>query len=268
MAVTLGGTRLWNIQDDRADIKGNVRVDSIVGDRSKDTLLTGLESQESFNFIGRATGNRISLQSGYSDDPNVALAQWVSEMEAKVNGQQGRGYDLVHLDRDEEYNVVIENFSWSRTGGSKYEVQYDIVLKWGIGIMSLRDPAPLSVNPTTTTKIGGFEIDGIESIQTTLSQKYQVYELAFAPPGGNEYASDTGAKRQVIITGQVTGDTEERNQFDREMRSLVGIDETVTYKEAFPGREFKVMVDSYNSARKAGLTRMGDFSIELIEGRA
>lgn len=268
MVTTLDGTRLWNVQEDRADTAGNIRVDSIVGDRSEDALLTGLESQESFEFIGRATGNRISLQSGYSDDPNVALAQWVSEMEAKVNGQQGRGYDLVHLDRDEEYNVVVENFSWSRTGGGRYEVQWNMVVNWGIGIMSLRQPAPISVNPTQTTKIGGYEIDGIESIQTTLSQEYQVYEIAFAEAGQNELASNTGATRQIIITGQITGGRARRNQFDRNIRSLIGDDRTVTYEEAFPGRKFEVMVDSYNSAREAGVTRMGDFSIEMIEGRA
>lgn len=258
--------RLWHIQEDKTKTIGGVRADDIYNTDSEETILTGLERQETVVHDGIATGNRISGQPEFSDDPLLALAQWVVLMQSFVNGQQGEGYDLVDRERDNTYRGLVTDFSWQRNQGEKYEVKWYLTLKRGEGIDFAADTAPPSVNPQSTATLNGQDLGALQSWREEKKQKAKVYPIALVEPGNNQAMAEGGAKRKIQIRGKVTG-TSERNQFDDNINGMIGQDQVVTYRSAFPGEEVNVMVDQFESTREAGLTRLGEYALTLIEGR-
>lgn len=264
----LGDTRLWNAQESRSQANGNVQVDSIFGTGTAETLLTGLESQEELSYTGRATGNRLASLGRYSSDPSAALARWTVELESYVSGNQGRGWTLRDDERGRKFNVVVEQLGWRRTKGEKYEVRWDLSAAWGQGVMgSRRAPVP-SVSPSTTATLAGTSLDSVEEVRCETKQEIEPYPIALVEAGQNDVLAKTGATRTWTIQGSVTGGETARNGFDDTMRSLVGQDKIVEYKSAFPGRTSDVMLKNYDSVREAGRTRIGDYSMQLVEGEA
>lgn len=272
MAVTLKNSdtgksgRLWHTQQDERKTQGGVRADSIYTFDSDDTILTGLERQETLQLNGIATGNRLSAQSDWPNDPLQALAEWVVHMQSFVNGKQGTGYDLVDDEREERYRGLVTEFAWQKNKGEKYEAKWYLTLKRGEGISVAEDTTPPSVSPQPTATLDGYDLHSLTSWREEKTQRARVYPIALADSGENQAMSKTGAKRRIQINGTVTGESE-RNTFDTNINSLIGGDETVTYRSAFPGEEVTVMVDQFESTREAGLTRLGEYALELVEGK-
>lgn len=249
--------------------EANVRPDAVTGEDSSRTLLTSLESQETFEYTGIATGMRLSTVSGYSDEPLTALAEWVAEFETLVNGAQGDGYTLDDTNRDRTENVTLESVGWTRNEGEKYQANWDVAVEWANPIMPDRSTAPTPVDPWEgPSVIDGMDVENIQSAREMKKQSIEQYLIAYADPGENEALSDGGAIRQIIIRGDATGSAVDRRDFDDHFLSLTGQDELVTYEAAFPGRELDVMVKNYESTQEAGLTRKNEYIIELIEGVA
>lgn len=269
MTVTLGGKRLWQAQETRLESSGRMRQDSVLGEDSQDTLLTGLESLETFEYTGRVTGLRLSLNSGAPSDPMQALAEWVVDIETMVNGAQGTGYTLDDDNRDRTINTAIEMVGWQKQKGAKYEVNWDLALTWGHCIMPDYSSDPPTVNPREGPDIlDGQEITNIETRREQKRQELEEYPIAFADPGGDEIVGNSGAVRQILLRGDAVGTRTERNSFDNHMLNLLGQDTIVQYESAFPGRTLDVMVTNYESVREAGVTRKGEYIIELVEGLA
>lgn len=271
MPVTISNgsksTRLWNGQESQRQIQGNVRVDSVFNTGAGDTLLTGLEAQERATYTGKATGNRLSRQAGYSSDPVEALAEWVVEMETYVNGRQGGGYTLEDTERDRTINGVLGQFGWQRSRAELYAVEWDIDFIRGEGIMGMSNSMPGSVSPQRKAYIDGWDLGSLTQWRCDKQQPFQVYPEAFAEPGENPIKSDGGAVRQFTLVGRLDGE-DYRNQFDDHIRTLVGSDSIVEYESAFPGRSIPVMIRNYESTREAGVTRLGEYSVEMVQGRA
>lgn len=269
MPVHIDDVRMWQAQDARLESKANVRPDAVTGEDSDNTLLTSLESQETFEYTGIATGMRLSTVSGYSSDPLTALAEWVAKAETLVNGAQGTGYTLEDTNRDRSENVTLESIGWQRNEGEKYEVKWDVAIDWANGIMPDRSTAPTPVDPWEgPSVIDGVDVENVQSVRESKQQQIEQYLIAFADPGENEAMADGGAIRKIIIRGDVEGTNVNRNNFDNHFLNLTGQDELVTYEAAFPGRELDVMVSNYESTREAGITQMNEYIIELVEGVA
>jgi hypothetical protein len=93
--------------------------------------------------------------------------------------------------------------------------------------------------------------------------------MAYASSPSENLIKDTaGATRRITIVGRATGTKTERNSFDQAIRDHIGQDTTVSYQTAFPGHSLDVMVANYESSRQAGRTRLGEYSLDLIEGDA
>lgn len=265
MTVDLEGTRLWNVQEDISKSKGNVRTDSVYGEDSDLTLLTGLERLEKITMTGTATAIRLSKQAGYSSDPNTALAEWVAEMETFINANQGSGYTLTNNERSDSKNVVIESFGWQREPTAKYEVSWDMTVHWAQGMMSDISSSPAPVFPSSSWSLDGIDLGNQVMIRHDKQQSFEPYPVSYAGPGENEVLAQSGAVRQISIRGSKN---ENRNSFDDNIQALIGQDTIVTFSEAFPGRDLDVMVKEFESTREAGYTRIGEYSLTLIEGQA
>lgn len=270
MTITLGSgsdqLTLYQAQETNRSIQGNVTVKSPFNTSAENTLLTGLEAQERVDYDGLVTGNRLSSLPEWPDDRVQAIAEWTANFEAFVNGKQGTGWSFEDTDRDRDINIVIETAGWQRSRAAKYEVEWNLSAIRGNGQMEQETPAPGPVNPTQGATLDGYDLDDVQQTQLRKEQPFSIFTKAFADPGSNGVKADGGPVRTFTLTGQIVGETY-RNTFDDHIRSLVGSDTIVEYESAFPGRTTEVMVRDYESTRSAGITRLGEYAIEVVQGK-
>lgn len=264
--------RLWQGQEDMRQVNGNTDVMAPVIYRSDEVLLTQLESRESFTLTGITTGNRLADDPSYVSDPHQALADWVARFEEFLNGTQGSGHELSATHRNLTVNGAIRSLGWEYREGAKYEVRWDLEFIRGNALMEATDTSPDSVSPTTAGTIDNFDIGRLDRLRCEKSQQIESYPVAFANPGENELLEKSGVVRKYTLIGTredtISNPDDERDQFDDHIRSLVGQDQIVDFNEPFPGRTKQVMVDSFESTRESGVTRIGQYALELIEGVA
>lgn len=258
---------LWQAQEDKAETTGDVDVTNAPAYDSEEVLLTGLTKQEEVSLSGTATGNRLSAMSEYSDDSVTALAEWVQLAMAMVNGSQGRGFDLTSTERDRTIPCVIGSFGWTREEGAPLEVQWDISLKRGEGVMGKKAVSPGEADPGGPMTLDGIDLQQPLDFREQKQQNFDPAPLTLADtPDDTVQAADSGAERRITITGKHSGSIAERKSFDDSIRALIGQDMVVEYRSPFPGHTIDVMVDSFESTRESGWTRLGEYSLELVEG--
>ena len=258
---------LWQVQEDREKSDGFVDATASPSFDSDEAFLSGLTRQQQSEVTGKATAIRLSNQAGYSDDPVTALAEWVQEVMALINGKQGTGFELVHDERGETINIVLEDFAWTRSAGARFEVDWDMKLRVGEGIMVQEDTAPNPANPSSSWSLDGDDLHKPIQYREQKKMQFKPTPIAFASsPEENLQEATSGALRTVTISAEYTGPVPERNSFDQTMKGLIGQDQLVTYSSAFPGHELSVMVNNYESTQEAGITKHGEYSLELIEG--
>lgn len=258
---------LWQVQEDREERDGNVDVTSTPTFDSEGTYLSGLTQQHEAQLTGTATGIRLSKQPGYSNDPVTALAEWVQEVMSFVNGQQGTGLTLTHDERGETHNVVAASFGWTRSSGAKFEVSWDLKYRIGEGVMPEKDTPPGTASPGSTWTLDGNDLHHPIEYREQKRERLETAAMAFVDNAEENLVEATsGATRTITIKGRVTGSKATRNSFDQTMQGLIGEDTIVTYASAFPGHELNVMANNYESIRESGLTELGEYALELIEG--
>jgi len=213
-------------------------------------------------------GTYLADDSGWSSDAITALAEWAVKFEAFVNGGQGDGYELALDYSSDTYTGYITTAQWTRRGGDPYTLQYNLDFQRGTGFGVTNSVSFPSVSPTNTWTVDGTTIDTFDEIQVQKSQPAEVSRRSFATtPDDNDITSSGGATRTIRIAGQVGGTQTERNTFESNIRDTIGQDTIITIEDGFTGRSFNGMVESYNRAEQAGRPRLGNFVIELVEGR-
>jgi hypothetical protein len=258
---------LWQAQEDRDERDANLDISAFAGSNSDETFLAGLTQQHEAQVTGTATGFRLARQPDYSDDPVLALAEWVQEMMAFVNGKQGTGLTLEHDERGLTRSIIAKSFGWTRESGAKYEVSWDFAFRIGEGVMVSEEPTPREAYKQSTWALDGIDLQHPIDYREEKREQLTTAPMVFADtPEENVVKEDSAPVRTIRINGRHTGTRSERNQFDDQIRSLIGQDTIVTYESAFPGHDLDVMVNSYESTREAGLTRLGEYSLELIQG--
>lgn len=259
---------LYNVQESQRQIAGDTSVDSLFNSERGDALISQLTGSETAVVTGLATGNRISKNVEYSNDPEVALAEWALDLEATCHSRQGDAHTLVDDDRDDTRKVIVRDVMWQREQGSPFEVQYAATLGFGDSPVSFDAPDTETANPSSAATLDGVDMGTIAMKMVEIEQPVDKFSLAFAEEfdQANSWVADGGSTRSFTVTGEITGATE-RNDFDEHVRSLVGNNESVTYTEAWPGRSLDVVVGDYESTHEAGNTRLGSYNITLIEGR-
>lgn len=267
--TTSGGQTvdLWQIQEDRDERDGMVDVAAMPTFDSEETYLSGMTEVHNTSISGIATGNRLSNQSQYSSDSVTALAEWVQEVMALVDGKQGTGYSLTHDERGLDVNVILESFAWTRSGGERFQIEWDLEYQIGEGIMVNEEPTPNEANPSTSWSLDGRDLQSPIQYREEKRQRLETDEMLFAESAEENVISDQSSPiRTVTINGRHKGTRSERQAFDQHFRNLIGQDNIVTYQSAFPGHSLDVMVNKYESVLEAGRTRVGEYTLELIEG--
>jgi len=257
----------WQAQEDRDEREGEVDVSPSATYDSDEAYLSGMTEAHSQETTGIVTGNRLSRQTGYSNDPVTALAEWVQTVMALINGQQGQGYTLTHDVRDLERNVVLESFGWTRSSGEKLQLEWDLAYRIGEGVMVDNTTSTNPASPSSTWTLDGRDLQHPIQYREEKRQKLGTDKMLNASSAEqNTITSESGAVRTITISAEHTGTVSERKAFDDHMKLLIGQDTIATYQSAFPGHELDVMVNKYESVLEAGRTRVGEYSLELIEG--
>lgn len=264
-----GDLELWGVSQDRDQRSGNIDVADMPTFGSDDAFLSSFTQSHTGTLSGRATGFRLSDDGGYSNDPVTALAEWVQEMTALVNGSQGDGYTFDHDVRGYGSKpVAVESFGWTRNEAAKYEVNWNLSLRIGDVTMSgdaSLNPGP--ANPSSSWSIDGIDLQHHTEINEETNQQLSVDEMLFGDGAeDNVVTSSSGATRRVNISGTHTGTRTERQNFDDSMRALIGENKTVEYVSPFPGHTLTVGVDDFDSNLEAGRTGQTDYTMTLVEG--
>jgi hypothetical protein len=258
---------LYNAQTLRNDRQAQVQASPFTGDDSEETYLTSLENDGRIEIQGGVTGNRLSQLPAWSSDPQVALGEWAATLDAFVNGAPGNGFTLSLDYRSQSFAGVPETVQWSKREGETLELGYSFTFLVGDAV-GLTDP----VTPQTATAGGDLVVDNttVPTFREFSSQKEQPLNLAriaFADtPEDNTISTEGGVTRTVTATGRIEGTPAERNTFDDNIRATIGQDQLVDVADPFTGRTYTGMISSYEATDEAGLTRLGEFGIEIVEG--
>jgi len=259
-------TRLWQTQSDADETTAAAKTDSLYGYDSDETFIISLTAEQTIEYSGKVTGIRLSKADGYSSDPLTALAEWVQVMETYVNGSQGDGYTLHNPDRDESYTGAITSFSWSRKRGAKFEVDWSLAFTVGDVVMESGEVVFDPANPGGSPSLGDVDLQDVGEMRQVKKQQVETTPIQFGTPEETLVQPNGGAMRRIIIVGRVTGTNAERNNFNSTMKSYLAQNQAVTFSSGFPGRELNVVVNNFESTRSEGVTRLGEYALELVEG--
>lgn len=268
-AVHLDGKRLFTGQQSQVKGSGQVNVHSIHESSSEEALLTGFEQKESRVIPGRATANRISNQSGYSNDLSTALCEFAATLESFCNPEQGEGYTLTDDERGESVTVVVEQVSWVYKSDRSLDLRWEVTVRRSEGLMTSTSRNVESVSPGSTTTLDGNDLGHTRQIHLTKKLGLRDYLVALAnTPDDNAALPEGGVTRQIDVSGDKYGSQSARNSWEDSLRALLGRDNIVTYSSGFPGRDLKVMLDEFDDTRTAGDTRITSYNLRVIEGQA
>lgn len=258
---------LLHTQDDASTTKAGVEGSSVYYDDSGETYLYSLDVMENNELTGLASGIYLSNQSGYSNDPEVALYEWCQELMSLVNGNQGEGWDLDSTERGRTTRGVIETVGWQVNKGERHIAQWDVSFIRGEAIKGAEDTEPNAVSPSESWDLDDLDLGKMVSYREEKSQKWNEYKVAMPDDAGENIATtETGARRRCIISGEVVGESN-RNTFDDSIRSKMGVDTTYTFNTGVPGHTLTVMPEEFDSTRTAGMTRYGEYRLVLREGQ-
>jgi len=258
---------LWQAQTAEVSTLGAVSATPVQGEDSEQTFLTSIEQSGTLRYSGVVTGNRLSRQAGYSSDPVTALAEWVLDAERYVDGAQGTGYDLTDTRTGRTRRGVIGSFEWTRAAGAPLQVEYNLSVTLGEGADPTGVTAPDPIGSETALSVGGETIDTYREIQVSKSEETDAVRRAFADdPSDNDVLTDGGATREITVVGRVSGLKADRLAFDDALRDTIGQDEFIAVTEPFTGRTFEGMINDFESSDEAGITRLGDFALTVVEG--
>lgn len=221
---------------------------------------------------GRVTAPRRTANDVNTDDWLQALANYVDELEAHCDEFQGSpGYTFEDTLRDESFRVVFEGVTWTLTQGSPFEVEYQIDLLIGRGVLESR-PIDLR-NPTVNTsldvaaRVDGNDLPGLRQLEVSRSLQFDenaIYGDDTAE--NNEIVAEEGTRHELTFEGTHTGTFAERAAADDALQTLIG-NEQVTLETRFPGYSLDGFVLGYDSNLEQ---RFADthhqFTLRFMEG--
>ena len=261
---------LFNAQSLTDDRSAALDVSPPPGFDSDEPFLTSLEQGGTVPIQGAVTGPRLARNANYSSDPITALAEWAVTFEALVNGGQGDGYDLTRgYKTGDTFRGMIESATWVRRGGEPFELGYDLQFVRGQGANIAPPVSPDAVSPGGDYQLAGETIETLQELSVTKRQQVQAYRRTFAEdPSDNDLRADSGALREITVSGRVAGDASTRRAFEQSLQDSLGQDTLVDFRDAFTGRTYTGMIDAVAASDEATQgERLGEFDVAFVEGQ-
>lgn len=259
-------TPLWNVQQTIWGKRTDPYVESIYATGSEDTFLIGLEEWVDVEIRGRASAFRIAGHPDYDNDPLTALAEYGSRLLAHVNGRQGEGWTLTDTYSDRQIRGMVEDVTIIRRRTEKYEFDYSLKVRAGIGIDEIEQLNPDVADPDNNPTLAGEEMGEIEELMINKRQPMTVHAYALTDAEDSDIESTQGAIQEFTVRGNIPGDESVRKQFDDTIRAEVGMNSTVWFRTPFPGFDSICLVSSHEGHREAGTTQIGQYNVRLMEG--
>lgn len=268
MPVTIDGLRLWGANESTNASEARIDVTSVPSQGSDETLVVGLESAETQPLSGRVTGIRLTSKSGYSSDPETALADWIQRFESLVIAEQGDGWTISDDERNRSIDGIVTEASWTTAEGAPYEARWSLSFARGEGVLNNATRSPTSATPNTSSTLGGTDLGTITERRTERTIEIETTPIAFADESETILTPQSGVTRRVTLSGRIAGTVADLRTFDDTIRGYVGDNTTRTYQTGFPGTSHSVLVDSYDSTHNAGSPAHLTYALTLFEGIA
>jgi hypothetical protein len=219
---------------------------------------------------GTVTAPKLSQDSAFSSDWRQALAEWIVKFESFCYELQGAGYDLVDNNRNKTVAVVLERTQWRLTAGAPYEIEWEIEVRLGEGVLPqdarTEKTANVQTSMTVPASVGGFDLPGLRDL--TVERSFEVNEnaLAFEDTAENNLiVADSGVSHRIRYRGEFAGTATERQQFDSDINSLIG-DEGRTFQTRFPGYSVDGVVLTFRSDFQAQFAgNKHNYELEFLE---
>lgn len=277
MAVTLSSSdltlRLWNAQEDSIENEVGMVESSLFSRDTDEVFLLPLTVADEQSPNGICTANRLTGQSNYSNDPLTALGQFVNRLESFVDAKQG-GYSLSNDNRSRSIPCALRSASWEYRSGEPHQVE------WSIECVRGRDfhfsfgssSGPEGTNPSTSASLAGYDLGELNSYRVTREQSLSTVEIPQLDRldvdlDDNMTMMRGSPVRRIRIEGTKIGTESELASFEEGLRGQAGnIMETVSFSEAFPGRDMQVAIADFSATRESGEVRRSHYRLELVEG--
>lgn len=263
--------RLWNGQEFQPSVAVDEEVFNPAATTVNETVVSVLQQEEDITINGITLGSqRIAEGATATSDRIEAVAEWVADLEAWVNGSPGTaGFRLENSYTGETIDVVPRSVGWSRAAGETNAVEYDVELAVGGGLDSDLGISPQSVSPGGPDTYDGVELPHIYERnvdkQIGLTTRRELFGDSAEE---NDQFVESSAVRRITLLGDFDGTFSEQRTFDDKLRSRAGQGETYTFSSAFPGLDSEAALVGYESTREAGVTQKGDYAVELVVGQA
>ena len=258
--------RLWNTQ--RLSTETDAESQIFAPAATPETVLNILSGQGQITVDGIVLGQQLITEGATAaTDPLDAVARWVAEFEAWVNSEPpNAGYALRNDYVGDRENVTPRGLSWTRTQGERQSVQFTLDLEIGGDLGGDLGIAPASVSPGGVDRFDGIELPGVIERRVDKDVQLDVTPELLSETAANNVFQTDGAVKRVTIQGQVKQTLSEMQAFDDQFRSRIGDGEVYAFESAFPGDSFDAAILAYESTREAGLTRRGEYVLELVAG--
>lgn len=205
---------------------------------------------------GRVTAPSAARDDATTDNWRTALARYVARLEAFCTDHQGLGYTFEDDLRDKQFPVVYHRLAWRLSGGQPYEVQFELELATGEGVLPGQPLTIPNVSPDTSlptaARVDGVDLPGLRQLSVERAFEYEVdplYDKSTA--SNNQVRATSGVQHRIQFQGTHTGDRTTRRQADDELQALIGAGE-LDFETRFPGYTKTGKVLNYETTDEAG----------------
>lgn len=222
-------------------------------------------------ITGRVTAPRREANDSNTSDWEQALANYVDELEAHCDEFQGfDGYTFTDDIRSESFPVVFESVEWTLAPGAPYEIEYDLNLLIGEGVLEsrsldLREPT-VDTSMSVAGRVGGEDLPGLREFQVARTLEFDTNALyGKDSAANNDIVAQEGVQHELVFRGTHTGSDSTRAAADSALESLIGTQ--VTFETRFPGYDLDGFVLGYDSNLEQRFgTQSHQYVLRFIEG--
>jgi hypothetical protein len=189
--------------------------------------LVHVESREREHTIqGLVTAPRRARNDPNTNDWEQALANYLVELERRVDTLQGDGYTFEDDLANESFDCVYHAVEWTLQAGRPYEVEFDATVTAGQGVLGSESLSVPSVTVGTFdagAKLDGNLLPGLR--QLTVRREFGIDPMPLYDKSSaevNDIQVSGNRQHRIVFEGTWTGDDATRRGNEDTIEALVG----------------------------------------------